>query len=63
MKVLNHLSYFGTALVHIRITYKGFVFFSKNRHVNSLFLNLRHAYNVFNNCFSGELTALLFLRK
>ena len=63
MKVSYHLSYFGTALVHIRITYKCFVFFSKNRHSDSLFLNLRHADNVFNNCFSDELTVLLFLRK
>lgn len=63
MKVFNHLSYFGTALVHIRITYKCFGFFSKNRHADNVFLNLRHADSVFNNCFPGELTALLFLRK
>lgn len=63
MKVFNHLSYSGTALVHIRITYKCFGFFSKNRHSYSVFLNLRHPDNVFNNRFSGELTALLFLRK
>ncbi len=63
MKVFNHLCYLGTALVHIRIAYKCFGFFSKNRHGDSVFLNLRHADNLFKNCFWGELTALLFLRK